>query len=145
MNFATGYAFGSKELFANFSIEKLLISKEVCKKVFNTVNKRTIAVRIFLYAVKIILLDIIHNNVTFKLPTQREAYLYIRRTNGEAFKKARRNGKWQDVDYLVSNFSGYQMEFMYIASERDIHKPVYLSGWMKDLITKYTNEGKQYY
>ena len=32
-----------------------------------------------------------------------------------------------DVDYLASNFSGYQMDFTYIANERDIHKPVYLS------------------
>lgn len=145
MKYATGYAFSSKDIFNNFPTKKLVITRDKCKELFHTFNRKIVAIRIFLYAVKVILLDIINNNVTFKLPTQRECYLYIKRTHGEDFKKARRNGKWQDVDYLASNFSGYQMEFMYIASERDIHKPVYLSGWMRDMITENTNKGKQYF
>ena len=127
MNYATGYAFNSKDMFANFPIDKLIISRDDCKRLFNTFDRRMVAIRIFLYAVKIILLDIINNNVTFRVPTNKPCELYIKRTHGEKFKQARRNGKWMDVDYLASNFSGYQMDFTYIANERDIHKPVYLS------------------
>ena len=50
------------------------------------------------------------------------------RTYGEDFKAARRNGKWQDVDFLASNFSGYSLEFVCIHSERIIRKHVYVSG-----------------
>lgn len=93
MNFATGYAFTSKDLFANFPLKKLLISRENCKKVFNTLDRRAVVIRIFYYSVKVILLDIINNNTTFKLPTQRECYIQMKRVHGEDFKKARRNGK----------------------------------------------------
>ena len=145
MNFATGYAFTSKYLFANFPLKKLLISREDCKRLFNTLDRRAVVIRIFYYSVKVILLDIIENNVTFKLPTQRECYIQMKRVYGEDFKKARRNGKWLDVDYLASNFSGYHLELMYFASERDIHKPIYISKWMRNLITENTNKGLQYY
>ena len=55
------------------------------------------------------------------------------------------NGKWQDVDFLASNFSGYSLEFVCIHSERIIRKHVYVSGWMRDIITEKTNQGFQYY
>lgn len=145
MNFATGYAFNTKDLFANFPIKKMKISGEACKSLLGYLDKRALAIRIFLYTVKIILLDIINNNVTFKLPTRRECYLNIVGTFGEDFKKARRNGKWIDVDYLKSDFTGYQMQFMYLANEREIKKKVYLSKWMRDKITENTNKGMQYY
>lgn len=145
MHFATGYSFNSNDLFYNLPIKKLKITTDECKRYFKTANKRLVAIRIFYYTLKLILLDIINNNVTFQFPTQRKCYLQMKRTCGEDFKNARRNGKWLDVDYMASNFTGYQIEFLYYASERDIHKPVYISNNLKNLITKYTNEGKQYY
>lgn len=145
MNYATGYAFNTRDIFENFPLEKMKLSPSECRNILGYLNKRLLAIRIFIYAVKIILLDIIENNVTFKFPTKRECYLNIVGTFGEDFKQARRNGKWIDVDYLKSDFTGYQMQFMYIANGREIKKPVYLSKWMKDKITKNTNEGMQYY
>lgn len=144
MNYATGYTFDTKELFENLKIDKLKFSTKVCEKLSGCKDRRALAIRIFLYAVKVILLDIIENNVTFKFPTRRECYLNIVGTFGEDFKKARRNGAWLDVDYLKSNFTGYRMQFMYIANDREIKKPVYVSSWMKDMITKKTNEGFSY-
>jgi hypothetical protein len=31
----------------------------------------------------------------------------MKRTEGKKFKKAFKNGKWNDVDFVMSNFSGY--------------------------------------
>jgi len=31
----------------------------------------------------------------------------MKRTSGKEFKKAFKNGKWNDVDFLTSNFNGY--------------------------------------
>jgi hypothetical protein len=31
----------------------------------------------------------------------------MQRTTGEDFKKAFKRGKWRDVDFITSNFSGY--------------------------------------
>jgi hypothetical protein len=33
----------------------------------------------------------------------------MNRTQGDKFKKAFKNGKWRDVDFIASNFSGYQL------------------------------------
>lgn len=145
MNFATGYAFNTKDIFANFPTKKMLISGEECKSLLGYLDRRALAVRIFLYAVKVILLDIIENNVTFQLPVRRECYINITETTGEKFKNARRNGKWLDVDYLKSDFTGYSMQFMYIANDREIKKPIYVSKWMRDKITENTNNGMRYY
>ena len=53
--------------------------------------------------------DIIDNNVTFELPTgsARRTLLRMKKCEGEEFKKARQRGKFADVDFLSSNFSGY--------------------------------------
>jgi hypothetical protein len=144
-NYATGYAFNVTELFENFNNKRLSISSSDLKKTVGYQDKDELVLQIFLYAIKVILLDIIQNNVTFKFPTKRECYLNIVRTSGEEFKQARRNGKWLDVDYLKSNFSGNQMQFMFIANEREIKKPVYLSNNLKDIITENTNNGMVYY
>ena len=144
-NYATGYAFNVTELFENFNNKRLSISSSNCQKTVGYPDKRELVLQIFLYAIKVILLDIIQNNITFKFPTKRECYLNIVRTSGEEFKQARRNGKWLDVDYLKSDFSGNQMQFMFIANEREIKKPVYLSSNLKDMITENTNNGMVYY
>lgn len=144
-NYATGYAFNVTELFENFNNKRLSISSSDLKKTVGYQDKDELVLQIFLYAIKVILLDIIQNNVTFKFPTKRECYLNIVRTSGEEFKQARRNGKWLDVDYLKSDFSGNQMQFMFIANEREIKKPVYLSNNLKDIITENTNNGMVYY
>ena len=144
-NYATGYAFNVTELFENFNNKRLSISSSDLKKTIGYQDKDELVLQIFLYAIKVILLDIIQNNVTFKFPTKRECYLNIVRTSGEEFKQARRNGKWLDVDYLKSDFSGNQMQFMFIANEREIKKPVYLSSNLRDMITENTNNGMVYY
>ena len=145
INYATGYAFNLAELFENFDSKRLSISSSKCIETLGYVKKREIVFQVFLYAMKLILLDIIQNNVTFKFPTKRECYLNIVRTSGDDFKRARRNGKWLDVDYLKSDFSGNQMQFMFIANEREIKKPVYLSKNLRDIITENTNNRMNYY
>ena len=63
----------------------------------------------------------------------------------EQFIKGRRNGKWKDVDFLASNFSGYQMVMRFMSQGIVREKPIYLDPAHRDLITEYTNNGKQYF
>ena len=91
--------------------------------------------------------DIIENNTQFKFPGmgKTQAYLQMKRTYGDKFKNAFRNGKWNDVDFITSNFSGYQMVLNMESSKRTSRqKLVYLSTSDKQRITDYTNQGKQY-
>lgn len=145
MNYALGYAFNLQDMFHNFKTNKLSISCKECVKLFKTDVRAKVAQRIFKESAKIILQDVIDNNVTFELPTGKQrASIYIKRFNEDKFVAGRKNGKWRDIDFLTSDFSGYQMVFEYITKGFKKEKPIYLSKYLKNQITENTNNGKQY-
>lgn len=147
MKFALGHSLSCKDLFFNFPVEKLKLTKKKCIELYPDGNKRDFAASIFTRGLQMIVDDIIENNTHFKLPGlgRTQAYLYMKRTSDEKFKKAFRNGKWRDVDFITSNFSGYTIVFEMQSEKRTPRtKLVYLSGKDRDRITEYTNQGKQY-
>jgi hypothetical protein len=69
----------------------------------------------------------------------------MNKTSGNNFKKAFKRGKWRDVDFLTSNFTGYQLALKVKSSKRpEKEKSIYLGYKHKDRITELTNEGKRY-
>ena len=146
-NYAMGHCFTGKDLFNNVPVNKLKMSKEQCIATYPDGSKRDLAASIFTRSVQIVVDDIINNNVDFKFPTlgQTQAYLRMKRTTGQNFKKAFKNGKWNDVDFLTSNFSGYQIVLDMESKKRTTRqKDIYLSPKDRDRITENTNLGKQY-
>ena len=146
-NYAMGHCFTGKDLFNNFPVNKLKMSKEQCVATYPDGSKRDLAASIFTRSVQMVIDDIINNNVDFKFPTlgQTQAYLRMKRTTGQNFKKAFKNGKWNDVDFLTSNFSGYQIVLDMESKKRTTRqKDIYLSPKDRDRITENTNLGKQY-
>lgn len=142
-----GHCFSAKNLFMNFPVEKLKMTKEQCVNTYSDGNKRDLATSIFIRGLEMVVDDIIDNNVHFKFPGlgRTQAYLHMERTSGKQFKKAFKNGKWNDVDFITSNFSGYSMVLDMESQKRASRtKPVYLSAKDRDRITEHTNEGKQY-
>ena len=146
-NYAVGHAFTGKDLFMNFPVEKLKMTKKQCIDIYSDGNKRDLAEQIFMKSVEMVVDDIIDNNTHFKFPGigRTQAYMYMKRTDGKDFKKAFKNGKWNDVDFITSNFSGYQLALS-MQSEKRLprEKPIYLSSKDKQRIINNTNEGKQY-
>ena len=142
-----GHAFTGKDLFMNFPVEKLKMTKKQCIDIYSDGNKRDLAEQIFMKSVEMVVDDIIDNNTHFKFPGigRTQAYMYMKRTDGKDFKKAFKNGKWNDVDFITSNFSGYQLALS-MQSEKRLprEKPIYLSSKDKQRIIDNTNEGKQY-
>ena len=136
-NYAMGHAFSLHDTFMNFPVEKLKMTTEQCKETYSDGSKRDLAASIFARSVQMVVDDIIDNNVHFKLPGmgRTQAYLYMKRTEGKKFKKAFKNGKWNDVDFIMSNFSGYQLT-LEMQSEKRLprEKPIYLSGKDKQRI-----------
>jgi hypothetical protein len=53
--------------------------------------------------------DVIDNNSIFILPVN-NSEIKMRRISGNDFSKARKNGKFKEVDFLESYFSGYELE-----------------------------------
>lgn len=145
MNYKTGYAFNAKELFQNFNIKYIKTNSSILKEHYHTKEKKEMAVKVFLYAIYLILLDIIENNVTFVLPTKRKSQIQMGNVSGDNFKEARKNGKFQDIDFLESNFTGHQLEFVYWTKHSEKKKLIYVDSKLKQKITDYTNKGKKYF
>lgn len=146
MNYATGYAMNIDELFMSFPTSKMVLTSKACEELIGNRHKENIAKSIFKSAINMVLEDIIENNATFTLPTKsKRAELFMKRFNREEFSKARRNGKWSKVDFLTSNFCAYQIVFKFQSQGVMREKLVYLDSKHRDLITEYTNQGKQYY
>lgn len=146
-NFAFGHAFNSHDLFHNFPIKKLKMDYDLVKQIYSDGDKRSLAASIFTKGMQLIIEDIIENNTHFLLPTlgSSEAYLYMKKTQGNDFKKAFKKGKWTDVDFLTSNFTGYQLALAVKSSKRPTkEKTIYIDYKHKDRITELTNEGKRY-
>ena len=145
--FAMGHTFSSKEIFHNFPIDKLKMDYDVVREIYSDGDKRSLAASIFTKGMQLIVEDIIENNVHFLLPTlgSNESYLYMKKTAGQDFKNAVKKGKWRDVDFLTSNFAGYQLALTVKSKKRpEKEKPIYLGYKHKDRITELTNEGKRY-
>ncbi len=142
-NKALGCAFTSNILFSTFNIDKIkYTSKQVKSIVGYAFSKREFAARIFKDSVKLIINDIINNNINFELPTP-SGQLHLVPIQGEDFKKARQNGAFRDVDYLKSNFTGYEMK-LDIKTKYPRSIPVHLDSKLKNKIVEQTNKGIQY-
>lgn len=144
---ALGHTFSAKELFQNFPLKKLKLSKQNCIKQYPDGNKRDYASSIFVRSVEMVIDDIIENNTQFKFPGlgQTNAYMQINRTTGPDFKQAFRNGKWRNIDFIKTNFSGYQVYLIMQSLKRTSReKTIYLSKNKTDKLTEYVNNGKQY-
>lgn len=146
MNYATGYAINIDELFLSFPTQKMKLTAKACEELIGNRHKEVIAKKIFKSAISLVLEDIIENNATFILPTRvKKADLHMKRFDRNKFSKARRNGKWNKVDFLASNFCAYQIVFNFQSQGVMREKLIYLDPEHRDKITDYTNQGRQYY
>lgn len=146
-HFAIGWACNLNDIFVRFPYEKC---KSLIKK-FNTKQLRRQKIKqVFREGVQQILNDVIENNVTFKI--QGVGYqggeIHMEAITGSEFEKVRENGKFKNVDFLESLFTGYQM-YLYIHGKSDnflYNKkyPIYVNKYLRDKLVKYTNEGRVY-
>lgn len=143
---ATGAAFNTSELFINFPFKRLKITCKECKKIVNNEHRDVLATKIFREHYKTVINDVIDNNVTFKLPTgSRQCDIHMQTIKGNDFKNLRRGGKWKNVDFLKSLFTGNQLGlFMYSPKRPPRIKNIYVNKELQDKIDENTNNGKTY-
>ena len=112
----------------------------------NTQHRDILAEQIFKDSVKLVINDIIDHNITFQFPKVK-AWLHMSKTTGDEFVAARQNGKWMEVDFIASFWTGYQiMLTMFDKNWNPVRtKLVYVDKKLQKKITDNTNKGKQYY
>lgn len=146
MNYALGCAFSQSELFENFPYQKLKISCKECENLTGDPHRDKLVKQIFRESVKLALNDVIDNNATFELPLSgnKKCNIHMQRIKGEQFKRLRKAGKWKDIDYLKSMFTGYQLGFFMYGKRTPRVKNIYVKKELRDKITNNTNNGMQY-
>lgn len=142
----TGWGCTLNDIFVRFPYNRCRSLIKLYRKKF---DRRALVKRVFREGIKQMVADIGENNVTFKLPSSwGSAEIHMEAIKGDAFIKLRKKGKFHDVDFLESYFTGYQMYF-YLKRRKDTDLtqkkiPIALGKPLRDIITKHTNEGKQY-
>lgn len=146
MNYSLGCAFSTNDLFTNFPYKKLEITCEQCKSITGNNHRDVLVKRVFKENLKLVLDDIIENNITFWLPLtgSRKCNIHMKRVHGDEFKNLRRGGKWKDVDIVKSMFSGYELRMFMLGKRTPRVKTVYLNKEFRERISTNTNNGKQY-
>ena len=145
MNYATGCAFNMDEMFMNFPYKKLKLTCEDCRKINGNPHRSLLVKQVFRECFKIVINDIINNNITFWLPTgAKKCNIHMKKTQGKDFQNLRKSGKWKDIDILESNFTGYELAFYMYGKTLPRVKPIYLNKELKNKIIKNTNNGIQY-
>lgn len=135
--YATSYALTADQLYYRFP----------SKKYIRFANEWTNQELVFLYAkvlkyfFYLVITDIIENGVTFKFPPGVYAWMEMIPITGDKFVKARQNGAFDDVDFLASNFTGYQLYLRFTNRYGKWTKQLHVSKKYKDRITELTNKG----
>lgn len=144
--YKSDYCFTNKDLFDNFDSASLSLP-EAKDRSRGKRTRREYVSNVFMYCLYLIILDIIENNTTFVLPLfgNREGCFYVKVFDGDIFKKMYSGGKFYGIDFLKSNFKGYQIYFQYTYRGGVKEKPIYISKNLKDVFYKYINEGREYY
>ena len=144
--YALGCAFNLEDILGNFPYKKLKITCKECANITGDNHRNSIVKKIFRYHVKLVIEDIIANNITYWLPLtgQKKCNIHMKMVRGDAFKNLRQAGKWEDIDILKSNFSGYQLSLFMLGNRTPRVKSIYLNKDYRDRISHNTNEGMQY-
>ncbi|MBO7211734.1 MAG: hypothetical protein J6V44_12120 [Methanobrevibacter sp.] len=104
------------------------------------------AAAILTYCFYLIILDIIENNVTFVLPViSRKASIFVKPITGETFEYLYREGSFNGLDFLKTNFVGYRLCYQYQTKESVREKPIYIDKTLKKRLYDNANNGMVYY
>lgn len=145
MNYAIGCAFNINEMFMNFPYKKLYINCAECKAINGDQHRDKLVKQIFRECFKLVINDVIDHNITFQLPTgAKKCDIHMKRVTGIAFQVMRQYGKWSDVDFIESNFTGYEIGLYMYGKLSPRIKTIYVNKPYKDRITQNTNKGMQY-
>lgn len=146
MNYKTGYCFTAIELFENFNLSKIKTKRKFWEGECHSNTKSELAGKILVYCFYLIVLDIIENNITFVLPTfNKDCFIYVKQFSDVHFRRMYNAGKFKEIDYVLSNFKGYQLYYRYETTNGFREKPIYINSKLKNKLTEHVNNGKQYY
>lgn len=129
-------------LYNNYDVKKLT-GKGNIRVTYKAATKKVLCAKIFLEFIELMLNDYVEGD-TFHLPTNNISIFTYETLKGEAFKSAYRSGKFDDIDYLMSNFTIYMTIFRYFYRGNLKSVRVILSERYRNRIIEKTSNGFKY-
>ena len=99
----------------------------------------------FKYCFNLILNRIIDDKVRFKIPVSTEAYIDFEIVSGDKFISQKQNGRFSEIDFIESDFTGYFINYFYKTKAYQKAMPIYLGGELKKKFIFGINSGIKYY
>lgn len=99
----------------------------------------------FKYCFGLILNRILDEKVRFKIPYQQDAYIDFEIVTGEKFIKHRQNGRFQEIDFVESDFTGYFLTYFFKGSAYQKEIPIYIGSNLKKKFLSNINSGEKFY
>lgn len=147
--FRDTHTFSQGDLFYNFDLNKIKF-KEGCgtaremKKKYKYESKPVFVAKIFWTFIKLVFKDMAENGITFHLPTKNIAIFSWKSIKGDDFTKAYQSGKFDDIDFLSSNFALYLPIFKYFYRGKFKERNIIFSADLRSIINEKVNKGFKY-
>lgn len=95
----------------------------------------------FKYCLAFIFYKIINDKMRFKIPYSKNGYIDFEIVQGDMFMKQRQNGRFKDIDFIESDFTGYALKYYFDTNSYQKSYPIYLGGELKRLFYSKINSG----
>lgn len=142
----TEYCFTAKELYETINPSKWNVTDTLAQSHGHR-DRYVLCGYVLVYLFYLIFLDIIKNNVTFEFPMTGgySASLYVKCFADDEFRKLYACGKFLGIDFIASEFKGYQIFYQWRCYNKIKEKPIYINNKLKYWFYSKINEGKQYF
>lgn len=141
------HAITIEELFTN--TPKKVIDKKWRWYVVNFNTKNSIEEGLsypFKYALVLILNKMLEDKMRFILPVTAVVYWDFKTYTEDDFVKHRQLGRFQDIDFVYSDFSAYTLEHTYVRNKLKAKSlQMYLGGELKERMNQKINSGEKMY
>ena len=95
----------------------------------------------FKYCFAYVLYKIINDKMRFKIPYAKNGFIDFEIVQGDMFMKQRQNGRFKDIDFIESDFTGYALKYYFDTKSYQKSYPIYLGGELRRLFYGKINSG----
>lgn len=111
----------------------------------STASRSDAIADLFKYCFGLIINKMIDDKVRFIIPYSVDGYLDFEIVTGDMFEKQRQNGRFYNIDFIESDFTGYFIRYYFKGKAYQKSYPVYLGGCLKQKFLDKINSGEKYY
>jgi hypothetical protein len=132
-----------EELYSNapFVVTRYAFSKHVG----DFPNKEAAYGSILAYGLGVIIYTMIESRRRFVFPSNRNTYLDFKASVEDEFESNRQNGRFQDIDFINSDFTGYDLRAYSNIKGIVKNQKISVGGYLHQRLVEATNEGDKFF